>query len=74
MVQVTLALYKWLEMRRNAVATEAELREEIAKEILLMDCPSIQGEFVDSWHMFRYVRNKAIEIVNQGKPLYEKES
>ena len=61
-------------MRKNAVGTEAELREEIAKEILLMDCPSIQGEFVDSWHMFRYVRNKAIEIVNQGKPLYEKES
>lgn len=61
-------------MKGSVVPTEAELREEIAKEILLMDCPPIHGEFVDSWHMFRYVRNKAIEIVTQGKPLYEKES
>ena len=58
-------------MRENAVPTEAEIREEIAKEILLMDCPSITGELVDSWHMFRYVRNKAIQIATKGKPLYE---
>lgn len=58
-------------MRGSVVPTEQEIREEIAKEILLMDCPTITGELVDSWHMFRHVRNKAIQIATKGKPLYE---
>lgn len=39
-----------------------EAREEIAREILLMDCPTITGELNDPWKMFLHVRNKAIEI------------
>lgn len=45
---------------------DQKLREQIANEILVMDCPSISGEFVDSWVMFRHVRNKAVDIA-KGK-------
>lgn len=37
--------------------------QQIADEVLVMSHPTISGIYEDSWHMFRYTRNKAIEII-----------
>lgn len=50
-----------------------DLRKEIAKEILVMDCPTLSGQYNDPWQMFLYVRNKAVEIASNGKDLFEDE-
>lgn len=51
----------------------SDLRKEIAKEILVMDCPTLSGQYNDPWQMFLYVRNKAVEIVSNGKDLFADE-
>lgn len=48
-----------------------DLRKEIAREILIMDCPTIAGELNDPWKMFLHVRNKAMSIASGGQELFE---
>lgn len=48
-----------------------DLRKEIAREILLMSCPTITGELNDPWKMFLHVRNKALNIASNGQELFE---
>jgi hypothetical protein len=43
-------------------ATNNYVAEQIADALLIMDHPTISGKYVDSWEMFRYTRNKAVEI------------
>lgn len=61
----TDAKNKTLEINLN------DLRKEIAREILIMDCPAIAGELNDPWKMFLHVRNKAISIASGGQELFE---
>ena len=57
---------KYIEGYNDAIN---ELRQKIAKEILLIDCPTISGMFTDPWQMFLHVRNAAVKIASDGKEL-----
>jgi len=47
-----------------------ELRQELATQILLMECPTLSGRFNDPWQMFLYVRNKAVDIVTNNEGIH----